>query len=728
MVINGIAQRGDFLIARQGSEFFARPEDLITWGIRKVPQTLVMIEKEQFVSLASVSTSLQFDPTVQSLALTIPPDRFSAQDLSAVTARMQPTESALAVFLNYDLSVQYKIRAHAGLFLEAGVSDDWGLIASTMTVDQRSGPNSVTRLDSYYLRDNPTGLTRLVVGDAVTDAQDWSRQIRFGGVRFGTDFNLQPNVLTFPTPAFTGRAAIPSNVELLVNNVRAFQTDVSQGPFSINRVPFVNGAGDVTLVVRDALGVERRVTSSYYVSSSLLSRGLSSWSMEAGAERDDYGIRSFSYNNAFVAGSYRRGVTDWLTVETRTEISKQVQMTGGGIDVVWAPFGEFGFTGAASRGSNGNGALFRLFFRRIAPRWNVAVNYQRALHNFSQLGIYRDADRITRQLQASAGVSLGRRGNLGVVYTDLAYADRNRTRITTSNYSVSVADRAYLSVFAVRSGVTGARTETTFGVGLTMPFGPRVSGSVQTDSHNILAEIHKTPPTDGGWGYRITANKGDSDRQQAEILWRGNLGEAAVEAEHTSDGVGLRGLASGGLVFTGGRAYATRRVEDALGVINVPDLPNVRIYQENRLVTRTDSAGRAIIPDLRAYEPNRITIAPSDVPIGDRMSSDSVLVVPRHRGAVSANFAIVKDHSATILLQTPDGQAVDAGTTVKFGNGDAAFVGYGGEMFARNVMTGLTLDFLTERGSCRVVIGKVPDTEVLPRIGPIRCTLQDNEP
>ena len=69
-------------------------------------------------------------------------------------------------------------------------------------------------------------------------------------------------------------------------------------------------------------------------------------------------------------------------------------------------------------------------------------------------------------------------------------------------------------------------------------------------------------------------------------------------------------LASGGLLVAGGRPYATRRVEDALGVIDVPGLADVRIYQENRLIARTDARGRAIIPDLRAYEQNRIAIAP----------------------------------------------------------------------------------------------------------------------
>lgn len=680
------------------------------------------IENEVFVPLAALpGVSLQFDPARQQIALTIPAELFDASKVSALSARVQPTDSAFAAFLNYDLSIRYDHDAQAAAFFEAGISDDWGLLTSTMAVGQQTGSNGVKRLDSYYLHDDPGTLTRLIIGDTVTDARDWLRQIRFGGIRLGTEFSLQPGLITFPTPAFIGRTAIPSSVELLVNNAQRFQTDVAQGPFSISQVPLVNGAGDVTLVIRDALGVERRVTSSYYVSSRLLSRGLSAWSLEAGAERLNYGTKNFSYNNPFGAGSYRRGVTDWLTLESRAEFSGNVQMLGAGADVTWPAIGEVGIAGAVSRGGDGKGALYRVFFSRITPNWNLAVSYQRASRDFDQLGIYRDEERITRQLQASGGLSLGRRGNFGIVYTDLEYADRNQTRIASASYSIAIGDRGYLSVFALRSVIKGFGTQTTFGAGFTIPFGSRTSGYVQADSRNVLAEMRKTPPIAGGLGYRLTAGAGDSNRQQGELLWRGNSGEISVEAARVDGNTGFRMLTSGGLLVTGGRPYATRRVEDALGVVDVPGLSNVRIYQENRLVARTDARGRAIIPDLRAYEQNRVAIAPSDVPIDARMPSDTLMIVPRYRGAVSARFAIEQDHPATILLQASDGMPVDAGTTVRINTGETAFVGYGGEIFVREARRDMGIEFETRQGPCRIVLKALLTGDVLPRIGPLRC-------
>jgi outer membrane usher protein len=723
VTINGEARGSDFLIARQGGQFLVRPKDLARWRIKVPPVPPITIDGESFVPvLALAGVVAQFDPSNQALALTVPPDLFEASRLSPAALSVRPTDSAFAAFLNYDLSLQIGHGAKGAAFLEGGVSDDWGLLAGTMTIGNAALSGGVTRLDTYYLRDNPENLTRLVIGDTITDAPEWSRQVRFGGVRFGTEFSLQPDLITFPTPEFAGRAALPSTVELLVNDVRRFQTDVGQGPFSINQAPLVTGAGDVTLITRDPLGVERRVRSSYYVSSRLLRPGLNAWSVEAGGERADYGLRSFSYRNPFVAGSFRRGISDRLTVGTRAEISGDAQMIGGEADFLLASIAEFGVAAAASRGNHGEGLLYRVFLRRLTPNWNLSVSYERTSRNFDQLGVDEDRDRITHQLQASAGVSLGGWGSLGASYTDLGYADGTRTRIASANYSASIADRGFVNVFALRSKTNAFRTETTLGIGLTIPFGGHSSAYVQADSNNVRGEVRRTPPTEGGFGYRVAASAGDDDRQQAELDWRGDVGEFSVEAARSQGEVQGRLLASGGLLFAGGRAYATRRVENGVGVIEVPGQAGVRIYQENRPVTRTDSRGRAIIPDLRAYEPNRLAIEPGDLPLDVKMPDDTLIVVPRYRGAARATFQTSQQHPAVIVLQMPDGTFVAAGSSVAAG-GEKTFTGYGGEIFVEQYRGGMPIEVDTAAGICRATAPVDISKDVLPRIGPLRCRL-----
>ncbi|MBC7985519.1 MAG: fimbrial biogenesis outer membrane usher protein [Sphingomonadaceae bacterium] len=723
VAINEAASAGEFMVARRGGGWLMRAEDLRALRIDIARAYRAEIEGESYVDLTRLEgVRVFFDEARQRLALTIDPERFEAMSLSAPATAARPTQGAFTAFVNYDVNLQYSERLAALGFIEMGASGGWGLLTSTATVQAGGGGSGVTRLDTTYIRDFPGGPTRLAVGDAVTDAPEWGRQVRFGGVRLGTEFSLQPGVITFPTPTFRGRATIPSQVELLVDNARRFQSEIDQGPFSIDEVPLVTGAGEVTLVVRDALGVEQRVTSSYYVSPRLLRRGLAAWSAEAGAERRDYGVRGFSYDNSFIAGTYRRGVTDWMTLESRAELSGDVRMAGGGANLVWAGIGEFSLAGAASQGKEGTGALWRVGFSRVTPRWSLSASYQRATRNFDQLGINGDSERIMRQIQLGGGLSLGRFGNLGVSYTDLAFATRSRTRVASLSYNVGLTERAYLGAFAIRSATRGQGSETTFGATLTYAFGPRSSGYAQADNNNRAAEYRHMPPTSRGFGYRLYANQGEQTRAQGELSWRAGFGEGAIEVAHASGETGARFQASGGLLWAGGRPHASRRVEGGLGLVEVPDQPNVRIYQDNRLVGRTDAKGRAVIPNLRPYEENRIALAPSDLPMEARMASDTLIVVPRYRGAALARFEVAAARPATLILHMTDGTAVRAGASARLGDGQSAFVGYDGELFLPNAARGMTIEVNTGEGVCRATLGALPD-EPLPRIGPIPCVL-----
>lgn len=720
--INGLALAGQFLVARRDGRFLVRGADLDGWRIRRAGIVPVEVDGELLVPLAALpGVAARFDEARQRLDLVVPAELFAGQRVSAAGGRVRPAESTFAAFFNYDLSLEYDDGLTGGAQLEGGLSDDWGLVASTMSVSRLAGSTRAVRLDTYFLRDDPDRLTRLVVGDTLGDARTWSRQIRFGGVRLGTEFAIEPGLITFPVPDFGGRAAVPSSVELLVNDALRYRTQVEEGPFSITQVPLVTGAGEVTLVVRDALGVERRVRTAYYVSPRLLRAGLSAWSLEAGAERRGYGLRSFGYGDAFAAGSFRRGLTSRLTAESRMELSGEVQSFGAGINMVWPAIGELGVAAAASHGDDGEGALYRVFAGRVTPDWSLAVSYQHATRDFDGLGIEGDRERIVNQLQASGGASLGRWGNVALAYTDLEYADRSRTRLTSANYSIGIADKGYLSLFALHSRIDDLGGDTTVGAGLTIPLGSRTSAYLQADSRDRSAELRRTPPTAGGWGYRLAASTGRSDRQQAAVQWRGDFGEAALEAARFGGDAGLRLLASGGLLAAGGRAYATRRIEQAVGIVEVPGQAGVRIFQENRPITRTDSRGRAVIPDLRPYEANRISLAPADLPIESRMADDTMMVVPRYRGAASARFAVAQDNPATILLRMPDGRAIDAGTGVRADDGEALFVGYGGEVFVQRLRPGMTLEVDVADGPCRVTVGTAATDEALPRIGPLTC-------
>ncbi len=130
-----------------------------------------------------------------------------------------------------------------------------------------------------------------------------------------------PGYITYPTPSISGSAALPSTVDLLVNNRRQETSALQPGPFDLTNVPVVTGAGQMQLIVRDLLGRETVINQNYYLAPALLSPGLSDFSYEAGSLREQYGTRSNGYGAAFGAGTYRLGLTDALTAEVRGERS-----------------------------------------------------------------------------------------------------------------------------------------------------------------------------------------------------------------------------------------------------------------------------------------------------------------------------------------------------------------------------------------------------------------------
>src|SRR5690606_21038420 len=142
-----------------------------------------------------------------------------------------------------------------------------------------------------------------------------------GGVQVGTDFSLQPYLITAPLPSFIGAVTLPSKVDLYINGLKRYSGEVPAGPFELNTgINSVNGAGQAQIVMTDTLGQITTLNFPIYNTPRLLRQGLSEWSMELGVVRRGYGIDSFSYDGEPVLNAiWRRGLTDHFTLEAHGE-------------------------------------------------------------------------------------------------------------------------------------------------------------------------------------------------------------------------------------------------------------------------------------------------------------------------------------------------------------------------------------------------------------------------
>ena len=130
----------------------------------------------------------------------------------------------------------------------------------------------------------------------------------------------------------SGEAALPSTVDLYVDNALRMRRQVPSGPFSIQDLPVSTGQGEARLVVRDILGREQIITQPFYTTSRLLKQGLQDYSYELGFVRRNFGIDSNNYGRFIAVGTHRFGLTEQFTGEVHGELLGNQQTVGlGGV-------------------------------------------------------------------------------------------------------------------------------------------------------------------------------------------------------------------------------------------------------------------------------------------------------------------------------------------------------------------------------------------------------------
>lgn len=719
-----------------GTLIYLEAEDFAKLRLR-VPQT-APYEREghRYYPLSAIKgCTVQIDEALQRAVISAPGPAFETTYLSAGDRAHPPlTPASPGVFFNYQLSAQQiQGQTTGGVYGELGLFAGSGVLTNTAVGRADGGQRELIRLDTTYTRDFPDQLETLTVGDAISDPGSWGNAVRFAGVRWSRNFALRPDLLTTPLLSTGGTATVPSTVDVFVNNQLASSSQLPAGPFVIDKLPTVSGTGDVSVVVRDALGREQVLTQSFYSSTALLAKNLSQYSLNVGSVRDDYALASDHYGAVLAEGSYRRGISDDLTLEGHGEfLAGDAHAAGLNAAYGLGHFAVVNFTGAVGGDAFGSGVLRGVGIERRAGGFSFVANTLWAGNGFAQVGEPTTvAMRMRQRSLFQTGLGLGRFGSLSLAFVDQTYRASPAQQTLSLTHSVSLGRAGTVNLTVSRTHTaedltSAAQDSTSAYLIFVHSFGDRsavaataVGGSgVGAPENEVIASLTESPPAGPGSGYRLSA----STAGNYDADWRQQMAGTDVEVEAArNQGIeGRSAYVAGAMTWLDGQVNATRSVNGSFAMVDVAGLADVPVYVENQLTTHTDSSGRALLYNLRPYEANKISIAPEELPLDTAIESSSTIVAPPYRSGVVARFPVERIHSAMFRLVTEDGKPLPAGALVTL-KGQSFPVVLNGAVYVTGYDHGMQAEASWTSGHCGFRLEPPPVDEPIPDLGTIRC-------
>ncbi len=651
-------------------------------------------------------------------------------DMQRTTA--QRASASPGLLLNYDV---YGIQSQGGAgslsaFTELRAFSGGGVLSSTalsqMARTNGDWRNSSVRLDTSWSTSFPDSMLTLRVGDTLTSATSWSRPTRIGGVQFGTNFALQPYRITTPLPEFLGSATLPSQVELYVNGMKQYSGNVPAGPFQLNTIPNISGAGQAQVMVTDALGRVTTLDFSLYNTQQLLQKGLSDWSAELGVVREDYGLRSFDYGHDPVgSGTWRYGVSNSFTAEAHGEATHGLVNAGFGGAWLLGSAGVLSGSVARSQDRGTDGSQLSLGYNWIDSRFNLSVNGMRASSGYRDVATrYGAPPRLSASAQA--GFSTSHLGSFGLSYLQLRYPQQPDSRYASAYWFKSIGRRLALN-FNVNQNLGQQRDRSFFlNISLVLDDSTYMNAGVQHDrnGNRYTVDASRSVPSAGGFGWRAQLQQGaGSDGGRAQLDYLGRYGQVqagvyAIDGNYT----GYAG-ANGSVVLMGGHAFASRRIQDGFAVVSTDGIPDVPVQLENNPIGTTDKHGMLLVSPLNAYQNNKLSIDPMDLPPDVRIARVSALATPSDRAGTLVRFGITPIRAASIVLVDAAGMPLPLGSTVQLHGhgGESALVGYDGAVYLDTLDAHNVLDVDTPAGTCQVQFDHHQQGDSIPQIGPLTC-------
>jgi outer membrane usher protein len=727
LVVNRVPS-GESLVVLRGTDALVPVETLQKAGLRGFAGRRDTLGGEEIVSLASLAPGVTFavDDIELRLMLTASPDLLglTVRDLWSGAPADLVYRKDTSSYVNY--SANWHSNRQFDLFAESATSVRGVSIYNTVSANRQSATRGLTNVTIDQRRQ----LRRWTVGDSLAYSGPLGGDAWIGGISVAKEFGIDPYYVRYPTLSLSTPIAVPSVMEVYVNGQVVSQERVTPGRLDVKNLPLTMGRNDARVVVRDAFGQTRELSSTYYVTTSALAKGVHDYQYNVGFRRLGLGDRNWDYRTPVMLARHRVGVTDSFTAGGRIEMHPGRLLNGGPSFNVRLPLGEVETAGSVSRRSDQWGSAAIASFTYTGHPVSAGGSMMVASPRYATLTPNPFNEDPRRQGSVFAGVALARAVSVTLQHTQTQLyqgTSRDRSSVLTSVHISRNTE--FIASASYARDERGPRKEAY--AGLTVLFG-RSSTSVahvrDSRGNRIAVESQQPLPVGVGYGYQLRAEGGEHASVNGVARYQGAHGRYELRQE-TIDAASTTTLsAMGAIVGIGGGVFATRPVEESFALVRVPGVEGVRTFASHQEIGKTGRRGDLLVPDLQAYYGNILDIADGDVPLQYAVSNVGITLAPPYRGGAVAQFDVQR-------VQRVLGKVVIAGeekphaygeltVTAENGRTYGSPVGADGAFYFENLPAGSYSAVVERRGTpCSFVLDIPTSDDLVLKLGTLRCSV-----
>jgi outer membrane usher protein len=664
-------------------------------------------DDSQVLDLASAIPEAQtsFDSTQLKLTLSIPqamllevaddevPQEEWDNGIPAIIMEYQVSGSKDLSHSGENSSDDNYANVHSGINLGA-----WRLRNNSTASFGQGQDTQFTNLGTYIERAIPLLKSELTIGDTYTSGDTFD-SIQLKGLQLATDMDMYPSSMNGFAPTVRGIAKSNAKVTVRDHGNIIYQTNVSPGPFVLNKLSPVSTGGTLDVTITEADGSETHFTQSYATVQTLLREKQVKYNLALGK----FSPENTTHNESDVSVaqlSLSYGLPFNLTLLSGTQLSDRYKALNIGLGM------DMGFLGAVSAditeaiaeavsdlAQRQKGHSLRIAYANDIAATNTTIQLSDRLYS---AGYYALADAFSRTEDRNAPkqqvtLSVNQDLNEGRSLFVSANKTSNQDGSSNSMYQVGVNFEVGKLNMAVNAGLSKNSDDSEWDKQLAL----NISGSINDlfagsspsvtylANTNLSKDLSQQIGISGSLlesraisynaqlGYNHTDSGSEGVSDNLGMTYDNRNGSTTLNYNQDPDRKQLTWGLSGGIMMHRHGLTFTPYSEGAQALVSAPGANHVAITNGKNL--STDWRGYTAVPDLTPYARTDIQFDPQRANRNVTLKNISATVVPTKDAIVLAPFVATSGRKVMATLKW-HGQIVPFGSTVKLAGSDGLFL------------------------------------------------------